>query len=159
MCGNNFNGRGRNNSVEVKRTPIELTDKNYVDQAKCVIQRLIDKYDKENILTTSKIRKLLSMISDMYTKAKRLKGSELNSDLVSKVQYLKMHTIYEAGREQIKSKAKGEEKKRSVRNFIEEAQIIEQIDNIGSDREKFILFCHYMEALVAYRKYLVEGDE
>ena len=155
MGGNDFSGRGRSNTVEVKKTPIEI----YVEQAKGVIQRLIDKYDKENILTTSKIRKLLSMISDMYTKAKRLKGATLNSDLVSKVQYLKMHTIYEAGREQIKPKTKDEEKKRSVRNFIEEAQLIEQIDNIGSDREKFILFCHYMEALVAYRKYLVEGDE
>lgn len=159
MGGNDFSGRGRSNTVEVKKTPIEITNENYVEQAKGVIQRLIDKYDKENILTTSKIRKLLSMISDMYTKAKRLKGATLNSDLVSKVQYLKMHTIYEAGREQIKSKTKDEEKKRSVRNFIEEAQLIEQIDNIGSDREKFIFFCHYMEALVAYRKYLVEGDE
>ena len=147
MGGNDFSGRGRSNTVEVKKTPIEITNENYVEQAKGVIQRLIDKYDKENILTTSKIRKLLSMISDMYTKAKRLKSNTLNSELLTKIQYFKMHTVYEAGRES------------SVKKFVEEAQITNQIDKIKTDREKLILFCHYMEALVAYRKYLVEGDE
>ena len=147
MGGNNFNGRSRSNAVEVKRAPIELTDENYVDQAKCVIKRLIDKYNKENILTTSKIRKLLSMISDMYTKAKRLKSNTLNSELLTKIQYFKMHTVYEAGRES------------SVKKFVEEAQITNQIDKIKTDREKLILFCHYMEALVAYRKFLGGRDE
>ena len=79
MGGNNFNGRDRSNTVEVKRTPIELTDENYVSQAEAVIKRLIDENGKNKILTTSKIRKLLAMISDMYTKAKRLKRNTLNS--------------------------------------------------------------------------------
>jgi CRISPR-associated protein, csm2 family len=58
-----------------------------------------------------------------------------------------MHTIYEAGREP------------SVKKFVEEAQIIEQIDKIKADKDKLILFCLYMEALVAYRKYLGGKDE
>ena len=147
MGGNNFNGKSRGNAVEVNRTPIELTNENYVSQAEAVIKRLIDENGKNKILTTSKIRKLLAMISDMYTKAKRLKSNTLNSDLLTKIQYFKMHTVYEAGRES------------SVKKFVEEAQITNQIDKIKTDREKLILFCHYMEALVAYRKYLVEGDE
>ena len=147
MGGNNFNGKSRGNAVEVNRTPIELTDENYVSQAEAVIKRLIDENGKNKILTTSKIRKLLAMISEMYTKAKRLKSNTLNSDLLTKLQYFKMHTVYEAGRES------------SVKKFVEEAQITNQIDKIKTDREKLILFCHYMEALVAYRKYLVEGDE
>ena len=147
MGGNNFNGRDRSNTVEVKRTPIELTDENYVSQAEAVIKRLIDENGKNKILTTSKIRKLLAMISDMYTKAKRLKSNTLNSDLLTKLQYFKMHTVYEAGRES------------SVKKFVEEAQITDQIDKIKTDREKLILFCHYMEALVAYRKFLGGRDE
>lgn len=147
MGGNNFNSRGRGNSVEVNRTTIELTDENYVSQAEAVIKRLIDENGKNKILTTSKIRKLLSMISDMYTKAKRLKSNTLNSDLLTKIQYFKMHTVYEAGRES------------SVKKFVEEAQITNQIDKIKTDREKLILFCHYMEALVAYRKFLGGRDE
>ena len=147
MGGNNFNGRDRSNTVEVKRTPIELTDENYVSQAEAVIKRLIDENGKNKILTTSKIRKLLAMISEMYTKAKRLKSNTLNSDLLTKLQYFKMHTVYEAGRES------------SVKKFVEEAQITNQIDKIKTDREKLILFCHYMEALVAYRKFLGGRDE
>lgn len=147
MGGNNFNSRGRGNSVEVNRTTIELTDENYVSQAEAVIKRLIDENGKNKILTTSKIRKLLAMISDMYTKAKRLKSNTLNSDLLTKIQYFKMHTVYEAGRES------------SVKKFVEEAQITDQIDKIKTDREKLILFCHYMEALVAYRKFLGGRDE
>lgn len=147
MGGNNFNSRGRGNSVEVNRTPIELTDENYVSQAEAVIKRLIDENGKNKILTTSKIRKLLAMISDMYIKAKRLKSNTLSSDLLTKIQYFKMHTVYEAGRES------------SVKKFVEEAQITDQIDKIKTDREKLILFCHYMEALVAYRKFLGGRDE
>ena len=147
MGGNNFNGRDRGNSAEVNRTPIELTNENYVSQAEAVIKRLIDENGKNKILTTSKIRKLLAMISDMYTKAKRLKSNTLNSELLTKIQYFKMHTVYEAGRES------------SVKKFVEEAQITNQIDKIKTDREKLILFCHYMEALVAYRKFLGGRDE
>lgn len=145
MGGNNFNGKSRGNAVEVNRTPIELTDENYVDQAKKVMDNLVKGRDK--LLTTSKIRKLLAMISDMYTKAKRLKSDVLNSDWISKIQYFKMHTIYEAGREP------------SVKKFVEEAQLIDQLDKIKTDRKKLILFCHYMEALVAYRKYSNVRDE
>ena len=116
-------------------------------QAEAVIKRLIDENGKNKILTTSKIRKLLAMISEMYTKAKRLKSNTLNSDLLTKLQYFKMHTVYEAGRES------------SVKKFVEEAQITNQIDKIKTDREKLILFCHYMEALVAYRKFLGGRDE
>lgn len=145
MGGNNFNGRGRSNTGEVNRTPIELTDENYVDQAKKVMDNLVK--DRDKLLTTSKIRKLLAMISDMYTKAKRLKSDVLNSDWISKIQYFKMHTIYEAGREP------------SVKKFVEEAQLIDQLDKIKKDRKKLILFCHYMEALVAYRKYSNVRDE
>ena len=145
MGGNNFNGKSRSNTVEVNRTPIELTDENYVDQAKKVIDELVN--GRSKILTTSKIRKLLAMVSDMYTKAKRLKSDVLNSDWISKIQYFKMHTVYEAGRET------------AVKKFVEEAQLIEQIDKIKTDRKKLILFCHYMEALVAYRKFLGGRDE
>ena len=131
---NNFGYNRERSDTEKKRSPIELTNENYVKQAEDVINNLIA--GKSKILTTSKIRKLLAMVSDMYTKAKRLKSNTLSSDWVSKIQYFKMHTIYEAGREP------------SVKKFVEEAQIIEQIDKIKADKDKLILFCLYMDALV-----------
>ncbi|EGG91036.1 hypothetical protein HMPREF0491_02386 [Lachnospiraceae oral taxon 107 str. F0167] len=142
---NNFGYNRERSDTEKKRSSIELTNENYVKKAEDVINNLIA--GKSKILTTSKIRKLLAMVSDMYTKAKRLKSNTLSSDWVSKIQYFKMHTIYEAGREP------------SVKKFVEEAQIIEQIDKIKADKDKLILFCLYMEALVAYRKYLGGKDE
>lgn len=142
---NNFGYNRERSDTEKKRSQIELTNENYVKQAEDVINNLIA--GKSKILTTSKIRKLLAMVSDMYTKAKRLKSNTLSSDWVAKIQYFKMHTIYEAGREP------------SVKKFVEEAQIIEQIDKIKADKDKLILFCLYMEALVAYRKYLGGKDE
>lgn len=142
---NNFGNKSERSYTEKKRSPIELNNENYVKLAEDVINNLVA--GKSKILTTSKIRKLLAMVSDMYTKAKRLKGNTLNSDWVSKIQYFKMHTIYEAGREP------------SVKKFVEEAQLIEQIDKIKANKEKLILFCLYMEALVAYRKYLGGKDE
>ena len=142
---NNFGNKSERSYTEKKRSPIELNNENYVKLAEDVINNLVA--GKSKILTTSKIRKLLAMVSDMYTKAKRLKSNTLNSDWVSKIQYFKMHTIYEAGREP------------SVKRFVEEAQLIEQIDKIKANKEKLILFCLYMEALVAYRKYLGGKDE
>ena len=142
---NNFGYNRERSDTEKKRSSIELTNENYVKKAEDVINNLIA--GKSKILTTSKIRKLLAMVSDMYTKAKRLKSNTLNSDLLTKIQYFKMHTVYEAGRES------------SVKKFVEEAQITNQIDKIKTDREKLILFCHYMEALVAYRKFLGGRDE
>jgi CRISPR-associated protein, csm2 family len=137
----NFKGRG---VVEKKRTPIVLENDNYVEQAEKVILKLME---NRKILTTSKIRKLLAMLSDIYVKARRIKTNTLDNAIRVKIQYFKLHTIYEAGREA------------TVRSFVEEAQLIEQIDKIGSDKSKLILFCHYMEALVAYRKYRGGRDE
>ena len=60
---------------------------------------------------------------------------------------MKMHFIYEAGREA------------EVKKLIKRAGIINKIDNIDSDKKKFINFCHYMEALVAYKKFYAPDKE
>ena len=57
-----------------------------------------------------------------------------------------MRMVYEAGREP------------SVKTFIEEARLMKVLDEVGDSRERLITFCHYMEALVAYRKFL-GGDK
>lgn len=67
--------------------------------------------------------------------------------MVGRIQYLKLHVIYEAGRDD------------KVRYFVDRADLIHQIDTIKNQKDRFILFCHYMEALVAYRKYLGGKDE
>ena len=118
-----------------------LEKTNYVDKAEDVVNNLMR--DKKNhlILTTSKIRNILSMISTIYNEVIHYPSDKLNEDIVERLKYLKMRFAYEAGRE------------KAVKNLIEVAKIFEIIEWIGNDKQKCILFCKYMESIVAYRKF------
>lgn len=121
-----------------------ITEENYVGKAESVITALIG---RKELLTTSKIRKLLAILSEIYTDARHDGKKELSDEIKSRIQYFKMRFVYEAGRE------------KTVKAFWEAAQIERQIDKIGNSKKELILFCHYMEALVAYRKFLGGKDE
>ena len=119
-------------------------DENYVSYAEGVIKKLIvkDRNGNEKInLTTSKIRNILSMVSDLYNDTQRFRNERLSDDLYMRTQYLKMRMAYESGRDD------------AVKDFIEKADLINKIDKIGRSKEKLLNFCHYMEALVAYPKF------
>lgn len=119
-------------------------DENYVSRAEGVIKKLIvkDRNGNEKInLTTSKIRNILSMVSDLYNDTQRFRNERLSDDLYMRTQYLKMRMAYESGRDD------------AVKDFIEKADLINKIDKIGRSKEKLLNFCHYMEALVAYHKF------
>lgn len=118
-----------------------LTNENYVDIAEEVVGRL-ERDERGNfLLTKTKIRKLLSLISVIYDDVIHLPEGELTDDMNERVQYLRIRFAYEAGRE------------KSVKNLVEVGEILELIKSIGRDKEKCIRFCRYMEAIVAYHKY------
>ena len=130
---------------------MEITKQNYVDVAEEVIKKLRKpdrKPDKNEgfklALTTSKIRNILSMVSELYTDAQHARGEKLSEDMVGRVQYLRMRIAYEAGRE-------GREN--AVKEFVNTAELLPRISEIGNSRQKLLLFCNYMEALVAYHKF------
>lgn len=122
----------------------KLTNLNYVTLGEKVIQSLIKK-DKRGIekisLTTSKIRNILSLVTNIYNEVIHSTGEILSMEMQGEVQYLKLRIIYEAGREP------------SVKEFVKNAELIEHIDNIKDKKDYLLLFCKYMEAIVAYRKY------
>lgn len=123
---------------------MKLTKENYVDCADQVMRSMNQEAEngrRSPKLTTSKIRNLLAMTADLYNDAKHYSGNKLDGDMISRIQYLKMHFAYEAGRE------------KAVKNLMIKADIMRIIDQIGSDKDQLILFCHYMEALVAYHRY------
>lgn len=120
---------------------VKLTKANYVDEAEKVVKNLRERGHGKIKLTTSKIRNLLSMVSTIYNEVIHYEGEQLNDDLVERIQYLKMRFAYEAGRE------------RSVKEFVEIASIFDILSGVGRDKEKCILFCKYMEGIVAYHKY------
>ncbi len=118
-----------------------ITKQNFTEVAENAIKNL-EKDRYSNIaLTTSKIRNLLAMISELYSDASRNRNEKLDGDMLGRVQYIKMRIAYEAGREKL------------VKDFVEKAKLFALIDEIGDNRENLILFCNYMEALVAYHKY------
>lgn len=124
-----------------------ITKENYVDHAEQVMRKLCDNRSRQrDLVTTSKIRSILSMVSEIYNNVRLERDSKLNENLKERLQYLKMRMVYEAGREP------------SVKTFIEEARLMKALDEVGDNRERLITFCHYMEALVAYRKFL-GGDK
>lgn len=92
-------------------------------------------------LTTSKIRKILTLVNEIYNEVLLLKDSQLQGGIVDKIRHMKVRLAYEAGRE------------KAVKNFVEKAALIEGVDEIKEDKDKFIRFAKYLEALVAYHRY------
>lgn len=131
---------------------MRISKLNYVDKAENTMRGL--KKTRKNsrnrditpVITTSKIRSILSMVSEIYNDTIHSPSDELSDDMCSRVQYLKMRIAYEAGRDE------------NVWWFVKDAEIIELINEIGKSKENLILFCHYMEALVAYHRYLGGKD-
>lgn len=124
-----------------------LSEKTYVDQAEKVLDKLTQKFEKNGkwitpqIVTTSKIRNILSMAADIYDNVLQNRADELNEEIVSRIEYLRVRMIYECGREP------------RVKDFVNAADLLDYIKMIGNDKKKYILFYHYMEALVAFHKY------
>ena len=121
----------------------------YVEDAEKVFKDWYSTRDKK--ITTSKIRGLLSGMSDIYNDVVRVEGEELPQDIVDRIQYLKVQFVYEYGRD--------DKKDGSVRRFINESKILNKIDQIGTSKKKFIEMERYMEALVAYNRFYGGKDE
>lgn len=129
---------------------VVINNSNYVETAEKVIKSMIekDKWGNEKIaLSTSKIRNILSMISGLYNDVVMLREDKLSAEFVSRIKYIKMRFAYEAGRE------------KTVKDFIDKAQIFKIMDSINDSTDDLILFCNYMEALVAYHKFYGGSDK
>ena len=128
-----------------------ITEEGYVDQAEKVILALSEKTNAKgrriDVVSTSKLRNLLSMTADIYNEAMMLRTDALTDELKSRIEYLRIRFIYEAGREP------------SVKNLVTEAKILQILQEIAGSKKNFLLFSHYMEALVAFRKFYCEKDD
>ena len=131
--------RGYSQQSAARQIPhSKLNDSEYVDKAEAVIKKLDS---EKRLLTTSKIRNLLSMISSLYDEVRRSTSEKLSAEAMSQIQYIRLHFAYEAGRDP------------KVKDFVNEADILAHIKDIGDNKGQFMLFCRYMEALVAYHRY------
>ena len=79
-----------------------LTSENYVDEAERVIKTLIekDRSGRDVIrLTTSKIRGILSLVTELYNDIIHEPSNKLGEEYVERIQYLRLRIAYEAGRD------------------------------------------------------------
>ena len=112
-----------------------------------VIAAGTDQRGRVNVVSTSKLRNLLSMTSDIYNEVVNQREDSLSSEMKGRINYLKIRFIYESGRD------------KAVKDLFECGDIKAHIDDIGDSRKQYILFSRYMESLVAFRKFKVDRDE
>ena len=93
-------------------------------------------------VSNSKIRKLLSLVSEIYNEENRSTEKELQEKNVVKINLMRVRVAYECGRDN------------AVKDFVAKTNLLEYLKGISRDRADLIRFAHYMEALVAYHRYL-----
>lgn len=157
MAFNNYNNQNRNTSTPPRPAQPRnastgeilpaAVPADYVDAAEKVMQKIAEG-KRFNQITTSKIRNLLSLISDVYDAERIRNTEELLPESVTKLQMMRVRVLYEAGRDD-----------KTVEPFVKEAKLLEYIKGIGTSRANCLLFAHYMEALVAYHRYYHIGNE
>jgi len=123
-----------------ERPPIRRQlDDNYVDTAERVIR---DLNATGNRLSNSKLRNLLSMVSDVNNELVRASGEEISPGLMNKIRHFRVRLVFEIGR--------GDD----VREFARQADLLRILrEDIGNSRAVFLRFADYMEAMVAYHRY------
>lgn len=111
-----------------------------------------DKNNRDRIdVTTSQIRKFLTAVNvvrnkvDLY-KAKNKGAEALSEELTAEIKFLKVNLLYQAGRTA------------AVKQFMTVSKLDIIIDGIGDSLARFMKFTKYVEALVAYHKFLGGRD-
>ena len=129
-----------------------IDDLSFAEVAEEVMKTKNEKNNKAfaKSITANQIRKLHSYIIPIYEKVRRYQDEFLPEELRSDLQYLKIRFAYEFGREN------GLKNLNSADIGTGET-MLDLIDKIGDSREKCLLFCRYMESLVAFHK--LYGDK
>lgn len=125
---------------------MRINDNNCVDKAENVIKNLVKGARKNfkgepDIVTTSKIRNLLAMNADIYNQVLTKSSEKLDDEICERIEYLRVRFMYECGREP------------KVKEFVQQAEILEILKEIKQSKKNYLLFSRYMEALIAFHKY------
>ena len=125
--------------------PPEITPKkvpeDYVDEAERIMRSLMSQPKK---VTTSKIRNLLSLVTDIYNEENIRTEEKLRPESVVKLNLMRVRVAYECGRDN---------RDDTVKTFVRQTNLLEYLKGISDDRADLIRFAHYMEALVAFHCY------
>ena len=151
-----WNNNSRDGKDPQKALPPETVPRkvpeNYVDEAERIMRALIS---SGTTITTSKIRNLLSLVTDIYNDESIRTEDKLKPDSVVKLNLMRVRVAYEYGRDN--GESVGKDKVYPMREFITQAHLREYLKGISTDRADLIRFAHYMEALVAFHRYYCCG--
>ena len=131
---------------------MRINENNYVDKAEEAIKSLVEESKqkcrgKVNIVTTSKIRNLLAMTADIYNQVLTYTSEKLDDEICGRIEYLRVRYIYEAGREP------------RVKDLVIQGELLEIMKEIQGSKKNYILYYHYMEALVAFKRFWNKNDD
>lgn len=147
-----WNNNSRDGKDPQKALPPETAPRkvpeNYVDEAERIMRALIS---SGTTITTSKIRNLLSLVTDIYNDESIRTEDKLKPDSVVKLNLMRVRVAYEYGRDN--GESVGKDKVYPMKEFITQAHLREYLKGISTDRADLIRFAHYMEALVAFHRY------
>ena len=145
MAGWNDNGRSYGQQKEL---PPEITPKkvpeDYVDEAERIMSNLMSQPKK---VTTSKIRGLLSLVTEIFNVENLRTEEALLPESVVKINLMRVRVAYEYGRDT--GESVGKDKAYPMKDIISQSYL----KGISTDRADLIRFAHYMEALVAFHRY------
>ena len=138
-----YNNRAGVQDERAQMEEPETLPTDYVEEARCVLNKL----RKENSfgkfeITTSKLRTIHALVADIYNVENLRTEAELLEESQLKLMRLRVRLVYDAGREQ------------AVMKFVKKTKLLNYIKGIGKSRTEMIRFAHYMEALVAYHRFL-----
>lgn len=139
-------------NMQIKGQQFDFESFDVVTEAEKAIKELQykDRYNKIDV-TTSQIRKFLTAVNvvrnkvDLY-KAKNKGAEALSKELTAEIKFLKVNLLYQAGRTA------------AVKQFMTVSKLDIIIDGIGDSLARFVKFTKYVEALVAYHKFLGGRD-
>lgn len=139
-------------NMQKKGQQFDFENFDVVTEAEKAIKELQykDRYNKIDV-TTSQIRKFLTAVNvvrnkvDLY-KAKNKGAEALSKELTAEIKFLKVNLLYQAGRTA------------AVKQFMTVSKLNIIIDGIGDSLARFVKFTKYVEALVAYHKFLGGRD-
>ena len=121
---------------------------NYVDIAEQTMRTYFEKQEEchGRKITTTKLRNLLSLVSEVYNVENLRTERQLLPESVTKLNLMRMRAAYECGRDA------------TTKDFVWPAKIMEYLKWFSTaqpdSRAGLIDFYHSMEALVAFHRYL-----
>ena len=143
-----FNNNRYQDAVPPPIIPKNLPE-DYVDLAEKHMRQYMDRLAWNRRISTTKIRNLLGLLTDCYQSENRTTAEKIALESAEALDALHVRMINEIGRDKSNSN-------NNVGPFVRETELLQYLAGVrGSRNRKALLrFYHYMEALVAYHKYM-----